>query len=137
MLLMTIVAILTMLFLELFVLRDFAKDIEKLLSWEDGRQGGGYKKHTFFSNNLLKMDCHLLLTKDDEGIIPHKDLCEYGKHYRLNIVLVKPYHGGKFYCNRNIFSLGSRIYLFRPDKYSHFVTPSQGRRLVLSFGKVI
>lgn len=113
------------------------KIVEKMFSWEYGRQNTGYRKHTFFSSNFLKMDCHLLLYTNDTGIPPHKDEVVDGDHYRLNIILVKPKSGGIFYCNKNIWSIKDRIHLFRPDKYSHFVTPVVGSRLVLSIGKVI
>lgn len=125
------------LFLTIFFIRDPIVDIKKILSWDLGRQGTGYKKHTFFSSEKLKMDCHLLWYPHGTDIPPHKDPNPGGKHYRLNIVLAKPYKGGKFYCNRHIFALGQRVHFFRPDKYPHFVTPSVGERLVLSFGKVI
>lgn len=125
------------LFLTLFFIRDPVEDIKNILLWESGRQGTGYKIHTFFNNKKFKMDCHLLWYPHGTYIPPHKDSNPGGKHHRLNIVLVKPFKGGNFYCNRSILALGQRVHLFRPDKYSHFVSPCVGERLVLSFGKVI
>ncbi len=57
-----------------------------------------------------------------------------GRLYKMNCVLVKPKAGGVFICEKKIFNLFGRLYLFRPDLYQHRVTKiERGSRWLLSF----
>tara|TARA_Y100000593_G_C4299960_1_gene332800 strand:- start:184 stop:645 length:462 start_codon:yes stop_codon:yes gene_type:complete len=100
----------------------------KELVWEDGRQGTGYRKKTFFS--FSQFDGHLIHYPQSTYIPPHRDVNEGYKTYRLNIKL----RGEQdFYSESVVFQLG-RVVLFRPDISTHSVPTVTDDRLVLSFG---
>jgi len=66
-------------------------------------------------------------------VIPHVDMIAEGRLYKLNYVLAKPKRGGVFICDKNIFNLFGRVYLFRPDLHQHQVSRiEKGRRWLLS-----
>lgn len=67
-------------------------------------------------------------------MLPHVDMISEGRLYKLNCVLIKPKKGGEFICDKNIFNLFGRLYLFRPDLYQHQVSKIlHGNRWLLSF----
>lgn len=108
------------------------------MKWDKGRQNSGYLKFKVFSSKKLLMDCYILKFPTNSIIKPHKDKVEFGKHYRLNIVLTPFFKGGKFKIEKNIFKIPNFLYLFRPDKYIHSVSEiTNGTRYVLSFGKIL
>ena len=102
--------------------------------WEKGRQGTGYLKRILFQNSFS--DCYLIKYPDKTFIPKHVDNVDGKRHFRLNIVLKKPLSGGIFKCEKSILHT-PRIILFRPDKYSHELTPVEGERLVFSLGLAI
>jgi hypothetical protein len=89
-------------------------------------------------NRILFRSKHLnlYLVRYPEGhkVGPHLDMTSEGRLYKLNCVLVKPKAGGEFICEKNIFNLFGRVYLFRPDLYQHRVSKiERGNRWLLSF----
>lgn len=104
------------------------------MKWQNGRQGTGYLKKKMF--DFWKMDCYLIKYPDGSFIPEHIDKVDDKKHYRLNIVIKKPYSGGLFICDKTIINT-CRLILFRPDRYKHRLTPVVGERLVMSFGIAI
>ena len=102
-----------------------------LFKWQRGRQEGGYRVLPFLIQK--RFDLYLIDYPVGAYIPPHRDPNPNGKHYRLNITLLKG-EGGKFRCRRSIYS-SERVQFFRPDENTHYVTPvTKGRRLVLSLG---
>ena len=66
-------------------------------------------------------------------VMRHNDPVSEGKYYKFNVVLKQPKVGGQFCADKVIFNLFNRVYFFRPDLYSHSVTPIQkGQRKLLS-----
>lgn len=112
----------------------------KLFRWQKGRQEEGeYRILPLIWSKFLKLDCFLIKFPTGSYILPHKDETKNNRrHYRLNIILCQPKHGGVFKVERTIFSLFNRIHFFRPDLYEHEVTKvEKGFRLVLSIGKTL
>jgi hypothetical protein len=108
----------------------------KFLQWEQGRQGTGYERLTLIVGGFLPLDLHILRYRPGDHVPPHTDPVEFGRHYRLNIILTKA-KGGEFHCANTIFET-SRIKLFRPDLEEHSVTlVTRGTRYVLSIGWVL
>jgi len=103
--------------------------------WQQGRQGGGYKKFSIVMTKFpIPWDMHLLYIPSGAEIKLHIDSVEGYKMYRINIILKQAKEGGKFFCPGAILNW-RRIKLFRPDIMSHGVTKvSKGERLVLSVG---
>jgi hypothetical protein len=102
------------------------------LKWEQGRQGGGYRKLKLFQF-LGRMDGYVIDYPVGFSLPTHKDPTPHGRHYRLNIILSGE---GDFYSERSIINT-KRIKLFRPDINNHGVKTITKRRRVLSFGLVI
>jgi len=108
----------------------------KLFTWDKGRQGTGYESLTLVYSTWLHLDCYLLRYREGAFIPKHKDVVAHGNHYRLNLEITKPEKGGAFF-GKTIFSLGTRLHLFRPDLEYHGVARvAKGTRYVLSIGKV-
>ncbi|WP_218353139.1 2OG-Fe(II) oxygenase [Alteromonas lipotrueiana] len=71
-------------------------------------------------------------------VLRHHDPMGSGRYYKLNIVIKKPEAGGEFSADKVIFSWLKRIYLFRPDLYSHSVSRiEKGQRKLLSLAVYI
>ena len=111
----------------------------KWLRWEDGRQGGGYRK--LLLGLLPFADSYLLHMPEGSALGPHKDPVEGKEHHRVNVILKRASKGGVFRTRheegwRDIPS-NKRIVRFRPDSIEHEVTQvTKGGRWVLSFGWV-
>jgi len=81
------------------------------------------------------IDCYLFHYKQGSYIPKHKDPSGGRRVYRLNVELIKARKGGKFHCNKMIWSWRERIYLFRADTSYHYVTPiEEGSRWLFSIG---
>ncbi len=81
-----------------------------------------------------RLNIYLVRYPEGHKVGPHIDMVSEGKLYKLNYVLIKPKAGGKFICEKNIFNLFGRLYLFRPDLYQHRVSKiERGNRWLLSF----
>ncbi|MDR9426151.1 MAG: 2OG-Fe(II) oxygenase [Marinobacter sp.] len=80
------------------------------------------------------LNIYLVRYPEGHKVVPHVDMVSEGRLYKLNLVLKKPDAGGRFLCEKNIFDLGGRLYLFRPDLYQHRVSRiERGNRWLLSF----
>ncbi len=81
-----------------------------------------------------RFNIYLVRYPQGHRVIPHVDMIAQGKLFKLNCVLSKPKAGGEFICDKNIFNLRGRVYLFRPDLYQHQVSRiERGKRWLLSF----
>lgn len=90
------------------------------------------KTRALFHSRCLNI--HLVRYPEGHGVVPHVDMVSKGGLYKLNCVLTKPRSGGEFICEKHIFNLFGRLYLFRPDLYEHRVsTIERGNRWLLSF----
>lgn len=109
----------------------------RLFQWEKGRQNTGYEKMLLGSGKWPNpFDLYLLRFREGQGIPPHVDQVQSGKHYRLNIILKSSRQGGFFCCTSPIYET-SRIKYFRSDLSEHSVsTVQKGTRYVLSIGWV-
>jgi hypothetical protein len=108
-----------------------------LFRWGEDIHDTGYRIFTLAFSKRLGFDCYLFHYKTSSYIPKHKDPSKGKKLYRLNIELVCAKKGGKFCCNKTIWSWG-RMFLFRADDSYHYVTPiEEGSRWVLSFGKLV
>ena len=113
--------------------------LNPLFRWVKGRQDTGYwilllawvPKRWW---NPVPFDIHVVKYPTGAYVSPHLDKLQSGRrHYRLNILLTKP-PGGEF-VSESVIYRNSRVILFRPDLFTHSVTPvSSGTRYVLSFG---
>jgi len=84
--------------------------------------------------NSRRLSVYLVRYPEGHKVVPHVDMISEGRLYKLNCVLAKPKAGGEFVCDRNIFNLFGRVYLFRPDLYQHRVSKiERGSRWLLSF----
>lgn len=105
------------------------------LKWSTGRREGGYKIKRLFQSKRLKMDSYLLYYPEGSEIPRHKDEVEKGKHYRINIELIKAKLGGKFLLEGKPRFKFWRIVCFSPSDQPHLVTKIKlGYRLVFSIG---
>lgn len=120
-------------------MNSFIKDyLKHAFRWQKGRQETGYDKmliiHSFFP---IPFDIYFIHYHVGSFIPPHVDKVDFGRHYRVNIILKKSIIGGDFICKDPIYS-SSRIKFFRPDKSEHSVTElKQGNRYLLSIGWVL
>jgi 2-oxoglutarate-Fe(II)-dependent oxygenase superfamily protein len=81
-----------------------------------------------------RLNIYLVRYPEGHKVGPHVDMVSEGRLYKLNWVLAKPKAGGEFICDKNIFNLFGRLYLFRPDLYQHRVSKiERGNRWLLSF----
>ena len=81
-----------------------------------------------------RLNIYLVRYSEGHKVLRHLDMVSEGQLYKLNCVLVKPIKGGEFICEKNIFNLFGRIYLFRPDLYEHQISKiERGNRWLLSF----
>lgn len=108
------------------------------LQWREGRQNSGYSKFLLLTGLFpLPFDCYILKYKEGSFIAPHVDKVDFGKHYRLNIVVKAPKKGGEFSCKKCMLKFW-RVAFFRPDLYEHAVSKiEKGSRYVFSFGFVL
>ncbi|MFT6897775.1 MAG: hypothetical protein ACJA13_002186 [Paraglaciecola sp.] len=80
-----------------------------------------------------RFSAYLVTYPNQHKVLPHIDPMPNAKYYKLNIVLQQPKVGGVFHCQKCILNLFGRLYLFRPDKYEHSVSPiKEGKRVLLS-----
>jgi hypothetical protein len=112
----------------------------KLWQWDEGRQGGGYRKLLLAAIPAFA-DCYLLHMPEGSAIGPHTDPV-FGKcHHRFNIIIKRAKKGGIFRTNhasgwRDV-PPKARFVFFRPDIWEHEVTEvKEGDRWVLSIGWV-
>ena len=112
--------------------------MRRWLTWQQGRQGTGYRKCLLATFTWpVPWDLYLLDYPKDSFVPPHQDVVSEGRHIRCNLILKQATHGGHFLCPAMKVS-GPRLFVFRPDLYVHQVTPvEEGRRWVLSFGFVL
>lgn len=105
------------------------------LRWRVGRQNSGYEKLLIVGARWpVKIDLYLLKFPEGSEIPEHTDNTDSGRHFRLNIVLVRATKGGEFRCRSPIYE-SSRIKFFRPDLSPHAVEKVvKGTRYVLSLG---
>jgi len=81
-----------------------------------------------------RLNIYLVRYPQGHKVVPHIDMISEGRLYKLNCVLAKPKAGGEFICEKNIFNLFGRVYLFRPDLHQHRVSKiERGSRWLLSF----
>lgn len=116
------------------------------IGFRAGRQQSGYQTLTFLQvkwpawlgRRLLGFDGHLIHYPVGSHIPPHIDRVAQGRHYRINLVLWQPRQGGQFDCRdaqgRPCWSLGRRLFFFRPDLMTHSVSRCEGKRVVFSLG---
>lgn len=105
--------------------------------WVVGRHKTGYDKMCLRQKKWpIPHDIYLIRYREGSCITPHRDTVTEGRHHRLNIVLWNSAEGGKFVCEKPIFSFW-RFHLFRSDLSTHSVTEiTKGTRYVLSIGWV-
>lgn len=103
----------------------------QLFKWTEGRQAScKYEKLCFLNMKLFGFGVDGYILDYQPGVLPrHTDKVD-GKHWRLNVELSGR---GRFYCNKVILNLFNKIYIFRPDLYTHSVLITK-RRFVLSLG---
>ncbi len=111
--------------------------LNKVFRWDVGRQQSGYDKMLLLTGIFpLPFDVYLLKFPVGSEILIHVDAVDYGKHYRLNVIIRKAQLGGDFFCSKTIFKT-DRINFFRPDISKHSVSKvKKGIRYVLSIGWV-
>lgn len=81
-----------------------------------------------------RLNIYLVRYPEGHSVVRHVDMVSKGRLYKLNWILAKPSSGGEFICEKTIFNLFGRLYLFRPDLYEHRVsTIERGNRWLLSF----
>lgn len=109
-----------------------------VMKWAAGRQGTGYEKLKLFELRWpVKTDAYILRFDKGVGVTPHTDPVRDGRHYRMNITLVKPKYGATFMCRRKIVDWW-RVVVFRPDVEEHSMTPAMcGPLYLLSVGWVV
>lgn len=104
------------------------------MDWQHGRQNSGYSKLRLFEVRWpIGVDCYLLKFEDGVSVPSHIDPVDNKKHYRLNVTLHNPVHGGEFICERCIFKFW-RVCLFRPDINKHSLTTVRGKLIMFSLG---
>lgn len=110
----------------------------KWLSWEDGRQGTGYKKMLLLASPFFfKFDTYLIYYPVGTKIPPHTDKVEGKKHYRLNMILF-PFKKDNCFKSENVIFSFLNINFFRPDICVHEVLEVKEKsRIVFSFGFVL
>lgn len=80
-----------------------------------------------------RVSLNLVTYPQGHSVLRHNDPMGSGRYFKLNIVLKKASEGGEFRADKVIFKLFNRVFLFRPDIYSHSVTKiEQGHRKLLS-----
>ncbi len=90
------------------------------------------KTRVLFHSKCLNI--YLVRYPEGHSVGRHVDMVSEGPLYKLNWVLAKPGAGGEFICEKTMFNLFGRLYLFRPDLYEHRVsTIERGNRWLLSF----
>ncbi len=93
---------------------------------------GKVKTRILFRSKRLNV--YLVRYPQGHRVVPHVDMVAEGRLYKLNLVVIKPRAGGHFLCERNLFNIRGRAYLFRPDLYQHQVSRiEKGNRWLLSF----
>ena len=109
--------------------------LNKLFSWERGRQRSGYDKMLLCRIFApFKFDVYLIKFPQGSEIKPHIDNVKTGRHFRLNIILKHAAKGGEFICDNPIINY-HRVKLFRPDIEQHQVLKiNKGTRYILSIG---
>ena len=105
--------------------------------WTQGRQGTGYENLLLATGRWpTPFDVYLIRYRPGTEIPLHTDPVPTGRHYRLNLILTQPTHGGQFVCENPILNW-NRVKLFRPDLCPHAVTKTYGTtRYVMSIGWV-
>lgn len=106
--------------------------------WRFGRQHSGYYKMLLlWFKYIIPFDIYLLKFPEGSEILPHIDTVDFGKHYRINLIIKKSIIGGEFKVQHSIYET-SRIKVFRPDIYEHSVSKIvKGERILLSFGFIL
>jgi hypothetical protein len=111
------------------------------LKWENGRQQSDYSKFLIAKSFLpLPFDLYILRFPEGSRIKAHVDKVDWGRHFRLNIVVKPAIEGGEFRVVKNKYTFINSKYVkfFRPDLVIHEVSEVHiGTRYVLSFGFVI
>jgi hypothetical protein len=113
--------------------------IERLIArlpWQKGRQGTGYNKICLMQSRRWLCDAYLLYYPVGSEVPLHVDEVNFGRHFRLNIMLKRAKSGGEFICVNPIVRWW-RVFYFRPDASQHMVTKiEEGYRVMLSIGWV-
>ncbi len=105
------------------------------VKWTNGRQEGGYKIFRLFQSKKFRFDSYLLYYPEGSEIPSHIDKVEQGKHYRINVELIKAKTGGKFLLEGKPKFKWWRVVYFCPSDQTHSVTKiNKGYRLVFSIG---
>jgi len=105
------------------------------MKWEQGRQGGSYKKLKvwLYIGSYFATDCWILKYEPNYDMPVHTDDIPNKNHYRINIVLKGK---GQFIVSKTILNLFNRVFVFRPDLYEHSMINGNSERIVLSIGFV-
>ncbi|HTQ44146.1 MAG TPA: hypothetical protein VMI75_15410 [Polyangiaceae bacterium] len=98
----------------------------RLLRWEEGRQGTGYRKLRIAGGGFW--DLYLLDYPPGSSVPKHVDRVAGKAHIRCNVRLL----GEDAFAGRASFRLG-RLVVFRSDR-PHAVRTVRRRRVVLSLG---
>ncbi|GGP57605.1 hypothetical protein GCM10009409_24530 [Shewanella saliphila] len=84
-----------------------------------------------FSSRVFSVN--LVTYHINHRVMNHVDPVQQGRYFKFNIIVKQPKVGGVFICQKTIFNLFNRVYLFRPDRYEHSVTKIEsGKRVILS-----
>lgn len=108
------------------------------LRWNRGRQSKhepGYENMLLLQigiPGLFAFDLYLVRFEPNFFLPEHRDLVEWGDHYRANLILRGK---GKFICENTIVNT-RRLIVFRPDREFHSMQNGPTKRLILSLGFV-
>ncbi len=102
-----------------------------LFRWQYGRQRSGYRVFCFW--NWLSCDGYIIHIPPGTTILPHTDVVDGKRHFRLNIDL---WGRCRMLIDKHLWQFW-RFTLFRPDVYRHSVLPSTQSVWLLSLGTAI
>lgn len=89
------------------------------------------RNKVLFSSKRVSLN--LVTYPQGHKVLHHHDPMGSGRYFKFNVVLKKARKGGEFSADKLIINLFNRVFLFRPDLYSHSVTQiEQGERTLLS-----
>lgn len=111
----------------------------KYLTWQSGRQGGGYDKLLLAKSERFKFDLYLLRFPEGSSVQVHRDPSPDGyEHHRINMTLRAAEKGGVTFIeqkNASMLPMRRAIYRFRPDRLWHYMSRvEKGSVLLLSLG---
>lgn len=103
--------------------------------WIEGRQKNAYSKMLLTESKWpISFDMYFLHFPKGCKVVRHKDPTPHKKHFRLNLVLLKPKKGGIFDCEYSFINTG-RVHFFRADAFDHSMSKiEEGECLMFSIG---